>query len=516
MLLPAPIPLKSHWPIVVLAAALLLLISIFFINRARSPRLAVLAIRVSPAGASVHVNDQVCPTPNCEYRLQPGQYRIQASAPGYQEKIETVTLRPGSSESPRMIALEPLSPSLRITANFPDGDVTLDNLKAGSMQDGQFVVERLAPGRHSLRISGRDGSASASFDADYAKLPVISNVLQQNADVIASGSFGNRARIVCAGCTGSVSIDGRPVGVMQNGALTIENVPPGTHHLKVGNDHSLVFTAAKAPGIDLALNSGGNLGLLVVETDEDNATVFVDGVKYPHPTSRGQLKIPTEATQHTIRVSKSGYRSEPLEIRAQVMKGDRFPARFKLTAEPARLVVSRQLVGAAVLIDGSPVGIVGPDGAFSTPVPAGDHRIEFKKDGYVAAQVQRLFEAGKRVTVSRTDAPLLAKAVPPPLPAPEIPAATHAPDTAPLQQAEERQKQHANAAREETWNATDKTNKAALQQFLSKYGDGLHAQDARTMLAAIEKQESEELAVAQRAQEQAGVMPPMQPPFITL
>jgi hypothetical protein len=524
----------NRWLIIGLAAAaLLFLASIVVINLVRTPKLAVLAIRISPAGATVRVNDQACSTPTCEFHLHPGQYRLQASAPGYREITETATLRLGSSESPRVIALEPLSPTICITANFADGDIVLDNRRAGPMQGGQFVVERLTPGRHNLRISGREVTASISFDADYGRLPAFTNVSQQNSDVLASGSFGNRAVVACSGCSGTVSIDERQVGELKDGVITIENVAPGTHRVKVGSEHSLVFSTGGAPAINLAVNSNRNFGALMVETSEDNATVFVDGNKYPRPTSRGQLLIPAEARQHTIRVAKDGYRADPPEIIAQLRKGDQFQARFKLIAEPARLSVSHQPVGAAVLIDGSPVGKVGSDGAFSAQVPAGDHRIEFRKDGYVTAQVQRSFEPGRRLTVSQADAPLVAKAVTP-LPAgPEIPAASpnateqvdwqRIAETQTVAQLEEFLRSHpagvhreeaqarlkelrqqqANAAREETWNAIDKNNKAALQQFLSKYGDGPHAQDARTMLAAIEKQEAEELAVAQRAKEQA-------------
>jgi len=53
------------------------------------------------------------------------------------------------------------------------------------------------------------------------------------------------------------------------------------------------------------------------------------------------------------------------------------------------------------------------------------------------------------------------------------------------------------------WNAINRTSKAALLQFLSRHGDGSHAQEARSLLAGIEAADVEELAAAQRTKEQA-------------
>ena len=153
----------------------------------RAPGLAVLQVRTSPAGATVSINDRKCSTATCEFNLKPGQYRIQVSAAGYEPKVETATLRRAGAQPLLLVTLEPLSPTLRVTANFGDGDVLLDNGRTGRLQDGQFVLDRLTPGAHALRISGREGSATVSFEARFAKLPVFTNISQQNTDVIASG-----------------------------------------------------------------------------------------------------------------------------------------------------------------------------------------------------------------------------------------------------------------------------------------------------------------------------------------
>ena len=86
-------------------------------------------------------------------------------------------------------------------------------------------------------------------------------------------------------------MDERQIGELKDGAITIENVSPGIHRVKVGGDRSLVFSTAQAPGINLAVNSNRNFGALVIEANEDNATVFIDGKKYSRLTSRDPLSF---------------------------------------------------------------------------------------------------------------------------------------------------------------------------------------------------------------------------------
>jgi tetratricopeptide (TPR) repeat protein len=493
----------NKWWMIISAAALLMATAFVVINFIRTPKLGTLSIRTVPARANIHVNDQSCSAPNCEFRLKPGQYHIQVSAGGYRQRTETATVRAGSAQPGLEITLEPLSPTARVSANFSDGDVTLDNHPAGRIEDGQFGLDHLNPGRHSLQISSREGKASVSFDIDYARLPVFHDISQQNTTLIASASFADRAVVTCSGCSGAVSLDGRPAGELTNGAITLDKVSPGTHRVRIGDDRTLVFSATGAPGVNLVVTSDRNFGALIVDTGEDNATVYIDGNKYPRLTSHGQLLIPAEAKQHRIRVAKEGYRAEPPEIRAQLTKGDQFQARFKLVPEPARLIVSRQLAGADVLVDGSKVGTIASDGTFSAQVSPGDHRIQFSKDGLSSPQAQRSFGPGRSVTLSRSDAPLAAKVVSPPAVS-DNPSLPPKPDSeAAGKRLKELQQQQAAAVREQAWAAVDQNSKASLEQFLAKYGEGSHAQDARTTIGSIESQQLKAAQEAQKANEQA-------------
>jgi hypothetical protein len=226
---------------------------------------------------------------------------------------------------------------------------------------------------------------------------------------------------------------------------------------------------------------------------------------------------------------------DPPEIRAQLKKGDQFQARFNLTPEPSRLVVSRQLPGTTVWVDGSLAGSVKPNGLFVGQIAPGDHRIEFRKDGFLNAAVQRSFRPGRQVDISGAEAPLAKVVTTPPPPVNPPPAK---PDPTAVEQAEwqrlqgtksttqlddflkkypngihrndaqarlkQLQVQQTEAAQEDAaWNATDKSSAASLEQFLNQFGDGAHAQDARNMSRALKRQQQDTVAAAQQAKQQA-------------
>ena len=85
------------------------------------------------------------------------------------------------------------------------------------------------------------------------------------------------------------------------------------------------------------------------------------------------------------------------------------------------------------------------------------------------------------------------------------PGSAHAND-ARTRAAQLRQQSQQAAARqpEQTaWDSTNKASKAGLQDFLLRYGNGTHAEDARTRIAEIEKREAEAATAAATARQQA-------------
>jgi len=297
---------------------------------------------------------------------------------------------------------------MQIAANFVQGQVSLDGKATGHLLDGQFALDSVQPGKHELRIAGGAYAATLAFETDFAKLPVLGAISADGVDAVALGSFGNQAAVSYSGYSGTVSLDDQPPRELKGGVLTIGSLSAGTHRLRLNSEsgeRSLVFVAGGAPAINFALTSNRNYGTLVVDTGEDGAAVFIDGQRYSRTTVRGQISTPVEAKEHSVRVAKDGFRAEPGEVRAMVTKGGQLHARFRLTPEPARLLVSDGTPGTSVSIDARTVGTVASDGSFSIQVPPGKHQIELAHEGFARSQTARDFSGGRTVQLSRAEAP---------------------------------------------------------------------------------------------------------------
>ncbi len=322
-----------------LSIAVLVVASMGGIWLARSPKLAVLRVQSSPANATVRVNDQQCSKAPCEFRLKPGQYRIQVSANGFVARTEMAIIDTTSAPRPIDISLKPVSPP--------------------------------------------------PVQASAAPTPV------------------------------------PPEPVTR---------PPATP----------------------AATPNRAFGTLVIQANQADATVFIDGKPYPRLTSHGHLTIQAEANQHIIRMAKDGYQVYPPEIRAELKQDGKFVARFNFVAEPSSIAATR------------------PE-----PPPA----IEPKPDPKAAEQAswQRVAATGNAAQLADF--------------------LRNYPDSAHRDEAEARleklQLDQAASAREAAWNGVNQTNKLALQQFLAKYGEGSHAQDARSMISAFEKQDRDKQLAAQ-------------------
>ena len=107
------------------------------------------------------------------------------------------------------------------------------------------------------------------------------------------------------------------MGEIKDGKITIGSLSGGSHQLRLNSqsgERSIVFAVGGVPTINLAVTSNRNYGMLVVETGVDGAVVFVDGQRYPKLTERGQLRLPVEAKEHTVRVAKDAHRAETCRV----------------------------------------------------------------------------------------------------------------------------------------------------------------------------------------------------------
>ena len=229
--------------------------------------------------------------------------------------------------------------------------------------------------------------------------------------VVVSG-MADHLHVYSSDSAAKVSIDGQPPLEVPQDGLDLPSVSAGPHELGVtrGSDqYKLDIEAGAAPTLNAFLESGQNLGALVVITGQDKAKVFLNGKLQQQSTQGGQLRIPNlELKDYVVRVSKSGFQDLP-EQKIRIHKGEQAKVIFNLQPLPvsSSLTIQGGVPGATVLIDQTPVGTVRPDGTLTVgTVSPGDHTIELRKDRFKPRQIKKHFVVGTAVSLAAADVAL--------------------------------------------------------------------------------------------------------------
>ena len=192
----------------------------------------------------------------------------------------------------------------------------------------------------------------------------------------------------------------------------LTQVTPGTHELTLtqgSSQYKLDVNAGPMPSLTTFLESGRNVGTLVVVTNEDKARVFINGQLQKETTRGGELRISDlEPKDYTIKISKNGFQDLP-EQKVRIRKGEERRLAFNLQPLPhfGTLSIQGGLPGAQVVIDQAPAGTVNPDGSFTAAnIGPGDHVVELRKDRFKPKRIQKRFVAGTNVALTPAEAAL--------------------------------------------------------------------------------------------------------------
>ncbi len=362
-------------------------------------------ILTTPSGASVSIDGKMMGNAPLKQDMAAGDHQLEAMLPGYQSAQRTMTLVAGTPASVSL-ELQPLSSSLHIFTDLESGDVQMEGQPSAKLQDGQFALDPLEPGKHSMRVTSKGQTATLDFEAAPATAPnVTAATASQNLSVIAVGSLGGHARIVSSIKALQVGVDGQTLQPVGPDGLTLDNLAPGSHELTFAEgqeQQKKTMEMGAAPALTVYLSSNRNVGTLVVLSDADGARVTLDGKLQRRPTKNGQLRVMNlEPKQYVVEVSKDGYEKAASQT-AQVRKGEETKLTFTLkpVARMAALSVQGATPEAEVLLDGKSVGTVGGDGALSASnIAPGEHAVELRKSGFQPKQVRVQFVAGKTETV---------------------------------------------------------------------------------------------------------------------
>jgi tetratricopeptide (TPR) repeat protein len=161
------------------------------------------------------------------------------------------------------------------------------------------------------------------------------------------------------------------------------------------------------------VESGHNLGTLIVVAGQDDARVFLDGKLQRQLTRAGQLRLPNlELKDYAVQVSKSGFQDPPQQ-KVRIRKGEEARLIFNLQPQPqpqppprlASLTIQGGAPGTAVLVDQTLVGTIHPDGTLSvSAISPGDHTVELHNERFKPRQFKKHFEAGGTTSLTAADA----------------------------------------------------------------------------------------------------------------
>jgi len=403
-----------------LGALVAIVIIAFLVNQARKKKSVVVAttiqvdVTTTPPNASIRINgDAKCTSP-CKLDLEPGTYQVMAFLDGYDPATNSVAVVHGQPASVALtLAAQPQS--VRILTDLDQGKIVLDDQPPADLQEGQYIIDKIAPGQHTVKLTGRAGDASFSFEIADAKPPAITgNVTTRNLMAVLISSLGSQAHVVTSSGPMKLTVNGQPEGDAGPAGVDLKTFTPGVDELIVGegkDQRNMKESFGPGPMLTAFLKSDLNIGTLIVSTGEDDVRVFVNDKEFRRHTQRGQVRIPAIGSV-TVRVAKDGFQNEPAQT-AEVKKGAEVRMEFKMkpavTVQTSSLQIHGATPGAEVFLDQNSIGTVGADGNFArNNVSPGDHVIDLKRDQFTPKRVQRNFKAGQPVVLSGADVVLAA------------------------------------------------------------------------------------------------------------
>jgi eukaryotic-like serine/threonine-protein kinase len=404
--------------IAAIGVAAVLLLAVFLVRHRHSAppatTLARLTVHTSPSGATIRINHEVRGTSDLQVDLADGSYEIEAELPGYQSKTSVVEAKGGSPGSIDL-TLDPALPVVKLSSDTSTGKVSFDDQPAVELEGAQWTLDKLAPGEHKVKFDGKQGNASFTFSSEAGAPPTVEGPIAANGLLaVVVSNLGSRVRVYCSDPRARLSLDGQAAAAMGENGWELPQVSLATHQLTLthGDDqYKLDIDVGPTPTLATFLQSGQNIGTLVIVSGEEKARVYLNGQLQKGTTQGGQLRIPNlEPKDYEVTVSKPGFQDLPPQ-KVHVRKGEQTKLSFSLQPVPhlASLSIQGGTPGAQVLIDQAPIGVIQPDGTFNiATITPGDHVVELRKDRFISKRIQKHFAAGPNVALAGSDAVLQA------------------------------------------------------------------------------------------------------------
>jgi hypothetical protein len=413
---PRPVPHRNRAVAIGLLAALLVVAALIFLVRRHASSAAVeVEIATTPPGASVKVaggDKQTTCTSNCKLALAQGSYQVTVSLNGYEPAAGAIAVKARQPAAVRL-TLQPQAQSVRLLTDLNQGKAVVDDAPPADLQEGQLVLDRVAPGKHTVKVTGPNADALFSFEIVAARLPAVAGpVNARNMIAVLVASFGKQARVVTNGGPWKMAVNGQPQGDAGPAGTDLAGFHQGVNEIVLGegrDQRNMSESFGAAPMLTAFLKTDVNAGTLIVAAGQDDVRVFLNDKEYGRRTQRGQVRLQTLG-KVVVRVAKSGYRDAPAQT-VEVKKGAEVRLQFDLKPQPqfGSLEIHGAMAGSEVVVDRKSAGTVGPDGSFSIgEIQPGGHTVELRHEQYLPKRVERTFQAGQTVVLAGAEVALAA------------------------------------------------------------------------------------------------------------
>jgi hypothetical protein len=366
------------------------------------------SIQVAPAGASVRLVPSGRPndaTEGIPTSLLEGEYAVTATLDGYEPGTGTLRVGPGR-EGVLNLVLQPVSQLLRLTTDAEDASITLNDQPLSASAPGQFLLEDLATGSHTLKFTGKFGTqATVLFETRPGQGPEITGPIQaRNLKIVLIRAANGKAHVSTNYGPLEVSLDDQPRGPLGEDGIEMDGLSAGLHKLTLRNEQKenqdLQFEVGPSPALFVNLGSDRNVGSLVIDAGAEGAVVLIDGRKQNPFRQGGKLVVNNLiARERVVRVERDGY--YPHEERVTIRKGQQLELKVALKAVPSdgRLTVRNMPSDMTLAIADGGSYMPGEGGQLMISVKPGTRVLRFSRPGYRVVETKREFSAGDQVEI---------------------------------------------------------------------------------------------------------------------
>ena len=344
-------------------------------------------------GAQIFIDGTpVGSTPGRVNNVQPGQHIISIRQTGMQTFQETVTVGAGAVATVNA-TLRPPPPQapptgvVRVIVTNPNGptpndlQVTFDGVP---MSGAPATNDQAQPGTHIVQITAN------GFRTVRREVTVVAGqtfALAVDLDAIQTAPTGGTVRVITVTAGAQAYLDGELLTAANGAPFVRENVPAGTHSLRVTapnrqpTTREITVTAGQATVLEIPdLTAVAQVGRMLVRSSTPNVSVFIDGRNVgPSPYTRDDM--PAGNYNITLRAQGFDDRNETCTVSTSQPCDVNFPLTRTMGHAALHVELSRPVGGATLLIDGNSIGEVGA-GRDVPNVTAESHEIRVRAEGY--------------------------------------------------------------------------------------------------------------------------------------